>query len=70
MGRSKITEDLVGHVKSCGLYPRSNGKPLRGFRQDSDMVDGVLEGSLWKQCGEWISGVKSGCAISVRRLFH
>lgn len=41
--------NLVSHVKSCGLYPRNNGKPVRGFEQDGDMIHGLSEGSLWKQ---------------------
>ena len=32
------------------------------------MIHGVLEASLWKKFGEWISGVETECA-TVRRLF-
>lgn len=61
--------DLVGHVRSCRLYPRNNGKPLRGVEQDGDMIHGVLEASLWKQFEEWISGSRvnvqqlGGCSL-------
>lgn len=58
----------MGHVRSCRLYPRNNGKPLRGVEQDGDMIHGVLEASLWKQFKEWISGVESECT-TIRRLF-
>lgn len=34
MKRSQVSKDLVSHEQESGLFPKSCGKPLRGFKQE------------------------------------
>ena len=36
--KAHAVEDSINHIKEMGLYYRSNEKPLKGIKQESDEI--------------------------------
>lgn len=38
VGRDPTMWDLTGYIKGFGFYPKYNEKPLKGFKQENDII--------------------------------
>lgn len=53
VGRGPITEKPTGHIKGFGCYPKCNGKPLKGFKPENDIIRfGILKYYSDESCVE------------------